>query len=521
VLLGTGARIRDLTLRAPRRNSICGRVTNSNGEPQQGLRIWYQIVSDSLRSQAPEVKSDTEGYFRIDGLLAGDYFLATPALAVGDFLIGLSGDGQLSGFKPVHVEDGKDTGCGSGTPLELHISATRNHYPVSGTLTGELPARLGDRFEVELDVAQDMTPYWPQMRRVDLSDDHRFHFENIPTGQYRIRVYGVFGKKPSSIGGFSGPFFQPLKHLVASQVVTVADKDLNDLALATLTLPNVTGTVSIPDLAPPWNTLKPEDLTIALVPHSQNGVSTAILEDQGKGHARFEIVAVDPGEYELRVQSTRGSFVNSALYIQSVKLNDKEVSPRVITLTQNGSVKFQVELGNKMAAVYAHVSKEKAFAAPRVPLAEWCGRGGGNYQVLLIPASVLSLSGDNQPEVSPRFETGWSMGNLCNGVQSWATQVFNRNMENLPPGRYYALALQAGTQIDLGVQGQGAFTVNRRTLWKELAKIATPLTLNPGDHLELNLDDKTIEALRIVAQVGTPDEQENLRSTNGQVCCSQ
>jgi len=36
----------------------------------------------------------------------------------------------------------------------------------------------------------------------------------------------------------------------------------------------------------------------------------------------------------------------------------------------------------------------------------------------------------------------------------------------------------------------------------------------------LNLDDKTIEAMRIVAQVGTPDEQENLRSTNGQACRS-
>ena len=51
--------------------------------------------------------------------------------------------------------------------------------------------------------------------------------------------------------------------------------------------------------------------------------------------------------------------------------------------------------------------------------------------------------------------------------------------------------------------------------------LATPLTLNPGDHLDLNLDDKTIEAMRIVAQVGIPDEQENLRSANGQPCCSQ
>jgi len=58
---------------------------------------------------------------------------------------------------------------------------------------------------------------------------------------------------------------------------------------------------------------------MALVPHSRNGVSTAVLKDQGNGHADFEIGAVDPGEYELRIQSTRGYIVNSVLYIRSVK----------------------------------------------------------------------------------------------------------------------------------------------------------------------------------------------------------
>lgn len=38
--------------------------------------------------------------------------------AAGDFLIALSSDGQLSGFKPVHVEDGKDVGCGGSSPLD-------------------------------------------------------------------------------------------------------------------------------------------------------------------------------------------------------------------------------------------------------------------------------------------------------------------------------------------------------------------------------------------------------------------
>jgi hypothetical protein len=519
LLVAAGARMGDLTLRAPHRNSICGHVTNANGELQRGLRIAYQNAAKPTQSQTPDISSDNEGYFRVDGLVAGDYFLAGIRAAAGDFLIGLSADGQLSGFKPVHVVDGKDVGCGGASPLELHVPASTDHYSVFGALTGELPARLGDRFEVELDAAQDMTPFWPQNRRADLGDDHRFHFDNLPSGQYRIRVYGLYGKKPSSGGYFLGPYIEPLRHLVASRIVTIADHDVADLALAALTLPEVTGTVAIPKLAGQWSTLKPDDLTIALVPHRRNGVSTAVLKDQGNGQAGFDMGAVDPGEYEVRIQSTRGYFVNSALYIQAVKLNGKEVDPLLIQVAETGAVNLQVELGNKMASVRAHVSEEKAFPAPRVPLAEWCSRGG-NYQVLLLPASVLSLSGDDQPQQSPRFEIGWSLGNLCEGVQSWAAKVYNRDMPNLPPGRYYALALQSGTQINMGVQGQGDFSVTQRALWKELAKIATPVTLNPDEHLELNLDDKTIEAARILGQLAVPDEQENLRSTNGQACCS-
>lgn len=187
---------------------------------------------------------------------------------------------------------------------------------------------------------------------------------------------------------------------------------------------------------------KTDDLTIALVPQGQNGVSTAVLKDQGHGQAAFEIGAVDPGEYELRIQSTKGFFINSALYIQSVKLNGSEVDPLLINLPEKSAVNLHVDLGNRMASVHPHVSQEKALAAP---------------QVLLLPASLLNLSGDNQPQQSPRYEIGWSMGDLCDGIQSWATQVYSRKMENLPPGRCYALALQAGTQIDLGVQGPRGF----------------------------------------------------------------
>jgi len=61
------------------------------------------------------------------------------------------------------------------------------------------------------------------------------------------------------------------KESTISQAVTIADKNLTNLARATHFLPAVTGTVTIPNLAPLWNTLNTDDFTVAPVPHSQNG----------------------------------------------------------------------------------------------------------------------------------------------------------------------------------------------------------------------------------------------------------
>jgi hypothetical protein len=48
-------------------------------------------------------------------------------------------------------------------------------------------------------------------------------------------------------------------------------------------------------------------------------------------------------------------------------------------------------------------------------------------------------------------------------------------------------------------------------MWSELVTIATPITLKPGENLELNLNNQTIEAAGIAARVGMPDEYENWR----------
>jgi hypothetical protein len=522
LLVRAGAKIDDVMLHAPHRSSICGHITVTMDTTMSGRRIWYRTARESYGSQLLEVQSDTQGYFRIDRLLAGDYYLATPGRYGGDPTLGIFGADHLSAYKAIHVDDGKDTGCGSEGPLELHVTEPEGHATVGGTVTGELPARLGDRFEVELSVGEKLGPFPPWTRNVDLEDDRSFRFDSVPQGQHQIRVYGVFGKKPSGTGVMTlHAFFQPLRHLVAMQTVTVGDKDLTNLALASLSLPSINGAVTLPSPAAPYTNVKVSDVTVALVPQRVNATSTAVLKEVAKGQATFDIGAIDPGAYDLRIQPTQGYPVNSLYYVQSVTLDGKRVDPMLVEIAGTGAKSLQVELGTEMASVQPSVGAETAFAAPAVPLAEWCNRA--NYTILLFPAALLDA--EAVPQEFPNFESGWktgtSVGDVCKGVRSWAGGVFNRSLDKLTPGKYYVLAVQTGTRFDFGYPGQKAYEDHRQRLLTELAKIATPVTLHAGETLEVHLEDKTLEASRVFALVGVEDEPEDQRTRGGRGCCRQ
>jgi hypothetical protein len=513
LLITAGARVEGLTLNAPRRSSVCGHVTNEKREPQTDLRILYREARDNGYQQGREVKTDLEGFFRINGLLDGDYFMEAIPVAAGDFPIHLSADGKLYESAPLHVENGKNIGCGGNPPLDLHAPSLDNHYSVSGILTGQLPATVGDRFEVALEDALNTNPYWPRRRTFDLGDDHRFRFDNIPPGRYRVDIYGLYGQKPKPDQGFSSRIYvEPLSHRLASQLVIVSKENL-DLTLQASPLPSVTGTVEIPKVPANWKDLKPSDLSLVLVPHRKNGSLLAPLKDTDGRRGEFSISAADPGEYELRIEGAQNHTVRSPLYPESVRLDGKEVNPNYFTLPNDGAVALQVVLGTEMATIEAHVSEDKALGLPALPLNERCSRIGGNYSVILFPSPSSNLDIGYRPEQRSRIFTAWSLGTDCKGIQSGTVQYWDGRIQDVPPGRYYGIAVSNIYQLNpLIFNSPGASST--RSFLSELMGIATPVALSPGEHLDINLSDKTIEAARIAARLGVADEQENLRPPN-------
>jgi hypothetical protein len=152
-----------------------------------------------------------------------------------------------------------------------------------------------------------------------------------------------------------------------------------------------------------------------------------------------------------------------------------------------------------MQELRALPSRAQGTAAPCVPGVPKLPK----FLSFLLPCSL----GDTPP-VPPTLKAACLSGEI----------------QNIPLGRYYAIAAENISALLLGDQGRGLPeppSVEQRRFWTELVTIATPVTLRPGDKLDLNLEDKIIEAARIAARIGAANEYENLHPPNNQSCCRQ
>jgi hypothetical protein len=518
LLIAPGARIKNLTLNAPQPSSICGRVTDSNGDPQYTLRIRF-LASNHNWNQ--DVSTGEDGRFRVDGLQADDYFLQYWSNRGMRYI---SGDGRLNEANPIHIQEGKNVGCEANPPLEFHIPAAGDKsYSISGSVIGDLPARLGDRFFIELEDTHDIdvNAYGQEQERGQeqkLSADHRFLFDEVPNGRYRLKLYGVYGPEPKSpdesigIGpattaelGCSTDYCIPLRHLLASQLITVSNQDISSLSLTQLDLPTVTGSVHISSPPANWKDIKPSDLQLVLLPQQKNGPLVVDLTGQGN----FTIGAADAGEYKLGIIPTKYYRPVDSIYIQSARLDGKEVNPGFFTLPEENAATLEVELGSEMAAVQVHLTVDTSFRMPTQPINENCKSVGPHYGVALLPDPLLGSEIDDEPDrtVHLYFDQDCTCRDPLTG-----------NLQNVPPGKYRAIAAENILDMLL-IDPAMTYEISsheipmdrdRRRLWSELAAIGKPITLRPGGKLNLELQDKTLEVARITARVGVADEYESL-----------
>jgi hypothetical protein len=523
LLIAPGATIENLKLSAPRYSSICGHLTDTSGNARQ-MQVWFLPTVDLNNNsyQPRNIHTDNDGYFRIDGLNSGDYLLQT-----GNTV--LSSDGKLYQMVPVHVEDGKNIGCDADSPLELHFTANgQTAYTISGAVSGDLPSRLGDRFLVELDDAVDLGIHGYK-RETKLDANHAFTLKDVPNGNYKVSVYGVYGPEPQpdsgrSIKFMSPPYVEPLRHLIATQLIEVRNQDISGIELRPLTLPSITGVVQIQHPRADWKDFKLSDLSVRLIPHRKNGSLWSSLTSKADDQAEFSIGAADAGEYEVAIEAAKpGRGTPKGLYVQLIKLNGKEVNPRFFSLSQDDTAQLEITLSGDTASAHVNVHPDTSFSLPATALNKHCSPGT-SYTVVLFPDPPVSSLIDSEPEQIPQFYFTSSYGSGCVGVPTGVGQNPAGMIMDIPPGSYYAIAARGLDLTNYQFRGwsgrQGQISAEQIRLLRALEAIAKPVTLHAGENLELELSDKTIDASRIAARVGVTDETENLRPQNSQSCCN-
>jgi hypothetical protein len=522
LLITAGAQLTNLKWNAPQFSSLCGHIANVNGDDTFQLTVYPNAFNSTMFAKPIYTTVDKNGTFSFDHLLKGDF---VPEIQGPDMHIWLSPTGEVNEPYVFHIEAGKAMGCGNYPPLELRIpKVSFEQFLVSGSVTGELPARVGDRFTVELVDKNNLNNlgYGGVVLYGKLDENHQFSFEQVRAGSYWLNVYGLYGKEVKerymTLAGSSFGSRPQLRHLVASELITITDHDLIDLKLNQITIPELKGTIVFAQPPANWKELKPSDLNVTLIPHNQNALITASLLFKSATESEFSINAVDAGEYDLRITLGKGNqSTENYLYINTAQLNGKEINPRYVNIPAERNLELKVETQIEFASVNVSIKPDHKFPLPSTPLNELYNNPVLKYDFLLIEDPVFSNQTEKYPYQLPIVIHGGNnfITDTNNFKAGQCSLIWNAKITNIPPGKYYAIALIVSTGLNPNVPTAvfpSPMSSELRAYLLELTKIAKPITVHSGETLNLDLEDQTIETARIAAKVGIKDEFHNTTS---------
>lgn len=487
IVVQRGAKLEGLSIHPPKLSAICGKVTDSAGLPVTGKRIFTQWDHAGGVYGGPpgpsEVVTDSDGRFRVEGVRPGEYYLASP-LDVNRIVF-FSPDGTLNGATPVRVEAGKDSGCTVENRLELRVPANyRATYSFKGRVTGDLPPAIGDHFGVTL-LDKRSAGMQNYVASTVLGADHSFTFSNVPAGQFVLELRSSYGPPPSD---WSGPY-PPVTHVLASQVIQV-DETLKELTITPLQLPTVTGTVHFDHLPEAWKSFDISQERVLLSPRNYAAPNAQKLSSDGA----FRIGPVDVGDYEAGLL-----LLSSPMYIKSIRLDGREVNERYLHLSAGGSPNLQLEVSDDSGVIKVRIVPDESLPMPEPSARIACSRSSWpEYQVVLFPDPLFvksSGTGDSALAslVTPHLLTA------SPGIGDTKLQI-----SSVPPGRYRALAtgIPGGLWAPWRAPAPGDSIAER--LWNALAALGEPVTVPAGGVSELTLPDKTVDAMRVAAELGAP-----------------
>ena len=487
IVVARNAHIRGLKVFPSKLSAICGQVTDHLAVLQASIRIFLERnLSEALYGEPHESKTDDYGLFRIDGLSPGEYFFASP-LDVNRIVF-FSPDGTLATATPMIVQAGKDVGCGKSPALNLRIPPNyKKTYSFPGMVTGDLPTNVGNRFWVSL-VDVRASGAMTYVARAALDAEHRFSFDKVPGGQFILQLGSAYGPEPMA---WSGPY-GPVTHLLASQKIEVQD-GMAEVTIAPMSLPTVVGTVHFNHVPEAWkNNFDVGHQTITLVPREYRAPFSAKLSADGS----FSIGPEDIGDYEVDLG------LRTPLYVQSVRLDGHEIKGRYFHLSAKTTANLEIEVSGDSGQVSTHIVPGGSLPISEPSVRETCSKATyPQYEVVLFPDPLFVRPiAEQEPNsvsvVQPRLVRGTRSGDDP-GILT---------VQAVPPGHYRALAVQAPSVRGTPFGRRDDATDLDQKLWNALAALGEPVTVQAGGTVELALPDRTVNADRVAAKLGVPQE---------------
>jgi hypothetical protein len=492
IVVRRGAQIQGLTLSPARLSAVCGRLTGPEGGPQAGARISLQWSHGGNiygeQTGESQALTDAEGRFRIAGVSPGEYFLSSPL--DGNRIVFFSPDGAAGTATPLVVHAGADVGCGKSAALNLAVPQNyKKTYAFSGNVNGDLPAAIGDRFWAGLLTVR---PSGEQqfLAVAKLDAERRFSFDNVPGGHFVLQLHSAYGPEPEM---WSGPY-GPVEHLLTSQKIDIPDGMAN-VSITPMPLPTVTGTVHFTDVPKEWkNHFDVGQQKITLVPREYRAPFSAMLAADGS----FSIGPEDVGDYEVHLD------LRAPLYIQSVKLDGREIKGRYFHLATAASAKLEVQVSGDSGQVNARVLPDPSLPMAEPSVSETCSKSAyPEPAVVLFPDPMFAQEIANaEPELDFTAQLRLFRSTAFADRNNPTLQILA-----VPPGHYRALAIQGPGIMGSPFGRPNAHSKVMQKLWNELAALGEPVTVQSGVPLELTLRDKTIDANRAAAKMGVPLER--------------
>ena len=387
----------------PRGAIVTGRVVDEIGEPADGvqvsaMRYGYVQGRRQLVSSGRSGITNDIGEYRIFGVPPGQYYVSATLRTLNPFDVS---SGDSSGYAPTFHPG--TTNVAEAQRLTIELGQTRNGVDVVlspvrlARITGTAVDSEGRPATGALTVAMSqgqggISAYSGGQFRPDGS----FTISNIAPGSYTISA----GSLGANLGGGPAPD-------VISASVTVAGEDIQDLRLMGVKRSTVTGRVLLPQATPGAIRASTIQLTATpmqpspIVTLTGSGATSRVNDD-----FTFEM-RVAPGQQVIRLGGQP-----QGPTLKAVRINGTDVTDTGIDFRASEDVSgVEVELTTQVSELSGTVADAR-------------GRTVKDYSIVVFA----------------RDSARWTLGSRYFG-NGRPDQDGRFKVRNLPPGDYYAIAL--------------------------------------------------------------------------------